>query len=463
MKSGTPDPTLLQYDTATVPMPLQITADGTLIISIPVPSPAVYCQQIALTFYYGSDEICLTDNALGTSNLSVDPSAKWSVGDGDSDSSKGKTIVLNTKQSDYNLINYPITITVSGFTVNETLGIASIGITESSSVDGTNYTDKTKTLTLNKIPLNQFYVGNFVATLATDTKVVSEVEYNAKLMLSWEGSINNYEIIYDEGDPVPVSAGQYSWPVPAGLNHTTTFILRASQQIPASANGGPVGDPQTVYIYSALTVIVRNPDLVGSSLAVTGTGDIQGMLKLHDKLEVDGSSVLADVSISSGVTVKGLSSLQAVTIGTAQAPSDLTVYGGTTTDNGTVNQKLQVNGDTVLNNVTIQGNITIGNWTIKVDPQYNLSIMNNTNKKGVSINSDGTFFTSGPISVNGARVTCYEDPIHILCPSPTGGYLNGTSRFQIPANNWKSTAYWINVNSPDPDSNLVLKYGLPPF
>lgn len=445
-------------------MPLQITANGTLTISIPVPSPAVYCQQIALTFYYGSDEICLTGNPLGTSNLSVDPSSKWSVGDGNSDSSRGKTIVLNTKQSDYNLINYPITITVSGFTVNETLGLASIGITESSSVDGTNYTDKTKTLTLNKIPLNQFYVGNFVATLATDTRVVSEVEYNARLMLSWEGSNNKYEIIYDENDPVPVSAGQYSWPVPAGLNHTTTFILRASQQIPASANGGPVGDPQTVYIYSALTVIVRNPDLVGSSLAVTGIGDIQGKLTLHDKLQVNGTSTLTDVVIGSGVAVTGLSSLQAVTIGTAQAPSNLTVYGSTTTDKATVNQTLQVNGNTVLNDVTVTGKITIGQWAIGLDvTQSSLTILNTTNNKAFWVNGDGTVSASGAIYVSGARVTCYDDPIHILCPSSTGGYLNGTSRFQIPANNWKSTAYWINASAPDPDSNLVLKYGLPPF
>ena len=272
------DPTLLTYLPTTDPAPLQIyPAHGKIIITIPIPKTTVYCNSIVLGIPYGTDEGSLTVNPLDTSNIGVNPSAKWKVGLGNAKEldlpGDVAAFVLSTIGTGNELINYGITITIDDFVVNDVAGHFLIQLIENSGTDGVKYTQKHSFIKLQKTEYDQFYVKNFRATRADGSGIaVAEANYNTPVILNWEGSDNQYTITYNQNVPVPLQ-GNTSWQTPP-LKEDTVFILQATQQ--SALLKDALGDPQTLYLYQSIVVKVQTPDVVFNSAAV------------HKDLHVDG-------------------------------------------------------------------------------------------------------------------------------------------------------------------------------
>lgn len=267
---------LLKYIPTTQPAPLQIDpAHGKIIITIPVPDQTVYCNQIVLGVPYGTDQDALTINPLDTSNFSVSPSSKWQIGQGQAtDYDLGgdlSAFVFSTIGTDFDHINYPITIAIDNFVVNNVTGVFTIQIIETSGTDGVNYTKKQGFIKLNKAPYEQFFVNNFRATKNDGSGiVVAEGDYDTSVILNWEGSDNQYYIIYNQHPPINLH-GNTSWESP-NLKEDTVFILHATQQSSLRQKQDHlVGDPQTLDIYQSIIVKVKTPDVSLNTLQVNQT------------------------------------------------------------------------------------------------------------------------------------------------------------------------------------------------
>lgn len=273
---------LLQYIPTTQPAPLQIDpAHGKIIITIPVPKQTVYCNNIVLGIPYGTDENALTVNPLDVSNLSVSPSSKWQVGLGRSqDYNLGGDVaafVFSTISPDSDLINYPITIAIDDFVVNNVTGEFTIQIIETSGTEKDNYSKKNGFIKLNKAAYQQFYVNNFRAARSDGSGiVVAEADYNTRVILNWEGSDNQYYIIYNQNPPINLQ-GNTSWTSP-NLTEDTVFILHATQQSSLQQKQDTLGDPQTLDIYQSIIVRVKTPDVSLNTLQVAHTIVAKGVI-----------------------------------------------------------------------------------------------------------------------------------------------------------------------------------------
>jgi microcystin-dependent protein len=274
------DPTLLTYIPTTDPAPLQTSpAHGKIIITIPIPKTPVYCNKIVLGVPYGTDEGSLTVNPLDTSNIGVNPSAKWQVGLGnakDLDLPADVTaFVLSTIGSGNELINYGITITIDDFVVNEVPGDFLIQLIENSGTDGVKYSQKNSFIKLRKTDYDQFYVKNFRATRPDGSGIaVAEANYNTAVILNWEGSDNQYTLTYNQNTPIPLQ-GNTSWQSPP-LKEDTVFILQATQQSALAKDA--LGDPQTLYLYQSIVVKVATPDVVFNSATVNHDLQVKGVI-----------------------------------------------------------------------------------------------------------------------------------------------------------------------------------------
>jgi hypothetical protein len=190
-----------------------------------------------------------------------------------------------------------------------------------------------------------FFLDSFVATVPGTTSPVTEFGNGAAIALKWRSNGTSYTV-YAAQDARPVYQGTApAYVIPAGRTRNTTFILAAA------VTGGPdSGTPnpafETIYLYDALTVTIKNPDetprsLTAGSMTVTGTAKLPADTTLGSAtagaLTVTGQSDLKGGVTATGLTVTGKADLKGnTTLGSATVTGTLGVSGATTLAAATV-------------------------------------------------------------------------------------------------------------------------------
>lgn len=203
---------------------------------------------------------------------------------------------------------------------------------------------------MSDITVPAFYLDSFVATVPGSSTPATEFANGAAIQLSWHSNGTLFTV-YAAQDTQPVYQGTATTcEIKGGRTRSTTFILAAS------VTGGPdSGTPQpgfeTIYLYDALTVTIKNPDetprsVTAGTLAVSGASNLRGDSTLGNAtlgaLTVTGASALNGGVTASGLTVSGPASLQ----------------GATTLGSATVNGPLGVSGPATLAATTV-GTLTV--------------------------------------------------------------------------------------------------------
>lgn len=273
-----------------------------------------------------------------------------------------------------------------------------------------------------------FFLDSFVATVPGSSAPVTEFTNGAAIQLSWHSNGTSFTV-YAAQDAQPVYQGTASTCViSGGRTRTTTFILAAS------VTGGPQGGtPQpgfeTIYLYDALTVTIKNPDdtprsLTAGTLSISGKSDLKGDATLGSAtlgaLTVTGASELNGGVTASGLTVSGQANLQ----------------GPTTLGSATVNGSLGVTGPSTLAAATV-GTLTVTGSVTMMAPRTL---------------SPGTWYTA---STDGILVgtVWYPSDAGKKCSALINGYAQGIGwvwatggNTVVHQNTWGSTM-WSNANT----------------
>ncbi len=230
----------------------------------------------------------------------------------------------------------PISVTTDGIimqvynvAVNQQTGTVSITVTETASNSGGAPTNQLATFNVAKFPYG-FYFTNFAANAA-------QVADLGTVTLTWQGSdMAAYTLMY-AGTSVDVTNDR-TWTSPP-LSNDTTFILTASV----------VSLGTTVTSTLSTTVIVSNPDVTATSLAVSGNTSLQGTLGVNGAVNANNVlTVGGATTLNSTLSVTGASTLSSVTVNGA-----LNASGGITTS------QLISSGATVNGNASIAGTLSL--------------------------------------------------------------------------------------------------------
>lgn len=297
--------TLLAYALNTLPDPLQVSpATGNIVyasLSFSISnntSAAIEVSEILFTLPIGDLAQDITTDATAIMT-SVSPAGVWNIsmistGLFKAEPASGAPVTVTKEGIIMQLFNIP---------VNQETGTVSISIQENASNPTSPAQQRNAVFEIAKFPYG-FYFTNFSPNLA-------QVPDKGSVTLTWEGSDQATYSMNFGGAPVDVSELRL-WVSPPLLNDTT-FLLIATV----------VSDGQTVTRTLSTTVVVANPELSATSLAVSGTATIQGA-----------TSLSGAVTTSNGLTVGGAATLN----------NTLAVAGAATLSSLTVNQASNLAG-----------------------------------------------------------------------------------------------------------------------
>ncbi len=310
---------LLAYGLSTHPSPLQISpkdgnpsmASMVVTVSNNTHKP-IWCNKLTFGIPIGKLAQDLTDDATGIL-VSANPSSEWQI----SQTTSGVFVATPTKPEYEKIAEGGISFQIFNIPVNKQVGTFTLGVTESSSTNGSDFTDKSNKYDLAKFPYG-FYVGNFAASSPL-------VGHGEPVTLTWNGAdIATYTMIF--ADKTADVTNVRTWESPP-LKQPTTFSLKASTQ----QNG------ETVDTYLFVTVMVSQPDVTATSLSVLETTDLTGPATLASTLNVAGVSTMGEInggglSLSGGATVNELVVSAGAQIGGTAAMVNASLSGSLSVD-----------------------------------------------------------------------------------------------------------------------------------
>ena len=255
--------TLLTYSLDTLPDPLQASpAQGNVVygaLSFVVSnggSTVVNLSQLQFALPVGTLAQQLTSDP-GAILWATSPGTLWSV----SMTSPGVFLLLPQSGAPIPVSTDGLVIQFFNIPVNQQVGTVAITVTETATNDATPAQERNAVFDVAKFPYG-FYFANLSAQ-------VPMVPDGATVALTWQGSDNaTYAMQWSEAPAVDVTNVR-SWTSPP-LTRDTTFLLKATI----------VSQGETVVSYLSTTVIVANPELLASSLQVTGASNLQGATTL---------------------------------------------------------------------------------------------------------------------------------------------------------------------------------------
>lgn len=214
-----------------------------------------------------------------------------------------------------------------------------------------------------------FFLDSFRASVPGSTNPVTEFDNGADIQLTWQSNGTSFTV-YAAQDAQPVYQGTAPTCVVRGRTRATTFILAAS--VTGGPQGGtPYPDFETIYLYDALTVTIKNPDetpksLTAGTMTVSGASNLRGDATLGNAragtLTVTGASDLKGGLTATGLTVTGQATLGNTTLGSATVSNSLGVTGPTALAAATVGT------------LTVTGSVTMmAPRTISAGPWYTAS------------------------------------------------------------------------------------------
>lgn len=371
MSNATPPATLLNYAIDTVPDPLQASPDTgdpvigvlTIIVSNGT-GKAINLQSLTISLPVGPNAKDLTLDA-NSIMASADPERLWAISPGNGvpgayiiQPVSGKPIAITGTGVVFQFFNIPVNTAPGTFTVN---------IGETASLSGTMpIVPAYATISLTKFPYG-FFFSNLVPSAPS-------VNNSNTVTLTWQGSTQaKYFMLYND-QRVDVSNIR-KWESPA-LIRDTTFLLKAISE----SNG------ETVERGLSTTVNVMNPDLVASSLNVSGDATIDktflvnGSAKIQHDLQVTGN-----VNVNETVEVGALNVGGGAAINGMLNVKESAIFGTTVSIGGNTT----IGGDTTINGATtISGELTLNNKLIGVNAiLQSLSVSQNASAASFSSNS----------------------------------------------------------------------------
>jgi hypothetical protein len=281
---------------------------------------------------------------------------------------------------------------------------------------------------MSDITVPAFYLDSFVATVPGTTSPVTEFGNGAAIQLSWHSNGTAFTV-YAAQDSQPVYQGTVpTCVISGGRTRTTTFIVAASVT-GGPDSGTPNPDFETIYLYDALTVTIKNPDetprsLTAGTMTVSGASNLKGDTTLGNAtvgaLAVTGPSALNGGATASGLTVTGQASLQ----------------GDTTLGNTTVNGPLGVSGPATLAAATVGALTVTGSLTMMAPRVISTGIWYTASTDGILVGA--VWYPSESGKKCSAQINGYADGIGWVWA--TGGNT------VVHQNTWGSTM-WSNANT----------------
>jgi hypothetical protein len=340
MSDVTTQQTLLNYAIDTVPDPLQASPETgdtvmgvlTIIVSNGT-GKAINLASLNIILPVGPNAKDLTTSPNSIMG-SADPQRLWSV---TATSTAGTYLIQPVSGSPIAITGAGVVFQFFNIPVNQAPGTFIVNIGEVASLT----TTMPQYPVYATIPLTKFPYGFFFSNLVPNAPAVN----NSKTVtLTWQGSTQaKYFMLYND-QTVDVSNIR-KWESPV-LNRDTTFLLKAVSE----SNG------ETVERGLSATINVMNPDLVASSLNVTGDATVDkvltvnGWAKIHD-LQVPGSA-----NVNGTVDVGALNVASGATIGSALNVRDFAIFGST----------LSVGGDTrIFGSLELDGRLTTPNVVVQ--------------------------------------------------------------------------------------------------
>ncbi len=337
---GAESDALLSYSTSTTPSPLQASpasgdpAIGEIDIVVSNNSDApIYCEQITFTLPVGEDAKDLVKAGTeGDIHLAATPSEQWMIVAG---GEPGEFIATPCKPEYAKLTEQGLLFQIYNIKVNQQVGTFELAVVEATSTTGRDYKPRRNTYLLAKFPY-----GFSFSDLKPSAPVVSDGE---AVTLTWNGSENATYLLFPGANP-PVDVTKVrTWtaPKPPGLHNDTTFVLEASVVI----------DNEVVHHYLTTTVMVSNPDLLASSLRVTGGSTLEGAVAAGSSLNVTGAATLGSATVSGalGAASAGIS-------GAASVGGQLNVSG-----------LLNALGPVAMHTLGVAANVSPGTYTAQSD------------------------------------------------------------------------------------------------
>ncbi|GAA3690681.1 hypothetical protein GCM10022224_065170 [Nonomuraea antimicrobica] len=265
------DAPLLHYSTSTAPLqagsPDKPAAN---IIDITVSSPAgqkIYCNTIDIAVPISAPDDA---GAYFTENPQSSITGKWSPASAQMKTGQELGLAPATNYyhvifqappiPGFDLIDKPLTISITGNVAATPGSTLTCPTTESSGTTSGKYTRKTPQELTWDTAEPVFYLHNFLAS-APDKPTIPKTKFNAgdKVYFTWESNGDSYHL-YDGDGTVLHEGSETSWTIPAGtIANDTTFTLKASKK---NANGF-----ETVDQYATITITITNPTL--SQMTVT--------------------------------------------------------------------------------------------------------------------------------------------------------------------------------------------------
>ncbi|MFF5213004.1 hypothetical protein [Streptosporangium sp. NPDC000396] len=261
--------TLLRYTLKTIPAPVPISGDKNQDLRLELkvngtPGRDAYCEKIQIRFPHGDASEALTETAPSefyTGTEAATPPGIGGTWTRDKELIDGYAVFTFTpspsRKPNFNGQN-TITLVLSNFYVNKTLGTVPIEIIEWTSEINGNFTEKhlAEPFEVDKWPA-EFTFQNLRPNRIS-------VKRGEGVTLTWESSTEGTYRMHWDGDSQLVS-GDQSWPSPP-LEHTTGFMLTVT----LAAGDRPL-------IYSMTTAVtVTEPNLEVGNLDVNGIVRLQG-------------------------------------------------------------------------------------------------------------------------------------------------------------------------------------------
>jgi hypothetical protein len=367
--------TLLSYQVATVPGPLQISSiytptTGTINIGVFNPN-SVYCQEIDVSIPYGNtlDELFSAPPTVAINSESWISNSKIQTG---KDLGLGTetlyfTVYFTCKDPNYYLVNYDLAISIQG-AVNTVTGSVPILLNEVASTKGSPYNWQTNQT---QFPVTKselvFYANNLVAVSPSNPTVpATEFTNGAAITLNWESNGTFFQL-YEKGNPNPVYSDiKTTYTLGSGINNDTTFVLVATM---TSGNSSPVGGYLPIYLYETITLTVSNPDLSPKSVNVTNTLGVAGVSTLSSDLNVQGTANLVNANISGQLTAAVNANVNGTLTANNATANNVTVNSQLTTANTTVNGQFNATSNATINGkLTATGSIAIAGSPQSINP-----------------------------------------------------------------------------------------------
>ncbi|SFW75004.1 bactofilin family protein [Chitinophaga sancti] len=367
--------TLLSYEIATMPGPLQISSvytptTGTISIGV-FNSNNVYCQEIAVAIPYGNtmDELFSAPPAVAINseawitNSVVQTGHKLGLGT----DTLYYTAYFKCKDPNYYQINYDLAISIQGL-VNTVTGSVPILLNEIASTQGAPYNWLSNQI---QFPITKselvFYLNNLVAVSpANPTVPATEFTNGAAITLAWESNGTFFQL-YKKGNPNPVYSGiKSTYTLDNGINNDTTFILVATM---TNGNSSPYGGYVPVYLYETITLTVSDPDLSPRTVHVAGTLSVAGVSTLGSDLNVQGTANFTNANISGQLTATANANINGTLTADSVTVNKVTVNSQLTTANTTVNGQLNANSGAIINgNLKAAGSVGMAGSPQSINP-----------------------------------------------------------------------------------------------